>query len=216
MRVTALTTQVRDKNRINVSIDGKYRFSLDITQIVDFGIKIGREYSDAEIAELERESQYGKLYARALEYVLMRPRSKREVGDYLYRKTRTTKVRNRQTGEWKERLGVEVSLTQRVLERLIEKGYVDDAKFARYWIENRHQRKGISQRQLAAELMAKGVDRTVIEQLMQASERTDLDELRKVVAKKSKRYDEPQKLKAYLMRLGFRYDDINEVLAEEG
>lgn len=215
MKVTALTTQVHDKNRINVSIDGKYRFSLDITQIVDFGIKIGREYTEEEMAELERESQYGKLYARALEYALMRPRSKREMGDYLYKKTRTTTVRNKHTGELKERAGVEVSLTHRVLDRLLEKGYVDDNKFARYWVENRHQRKGISQRKLAAELMAKGIDRMVVEQLFQESERTDLDELRKVIEKKSKRYTDPQKLKAYLSRLGFRYDDINEALTQE-
>ena len=90
MKVTALTAQQKDPNRINVMVDSKYRFSLDISQVVSLGVKVGREYSDAELAEIEGESQFGKLYARALEYCLMRPHSAREVRDYLWRKTRET------------------------------------------------------------------------------------------------------------------------------
>ena len=81
MKITNLTAQQRDPNRVNVSVEGKYRFSLDIAQIVSLGVKVGREYTEQELAELEQESQFGKLYARALEYFLMRPHSAREVQD---------------------------------------------------------------------------------------------------------------------------------------
>lgn len=209
MKITALKIQVRDKARVNVFVDGSYSFSLDITQVAELGIKSGAEYTEEELHELENESQFGKLYTRTLEYVLTRPRSQREVRDYLYRKTRDTPTK---TGVMKK--GVSTELTNRVFERLVTKGYIDDEKFARFWIENRNVRKGTSFRKLKAELNAKGVQSDVIEELLGQSERQEIDELRKVVAKKAIKYDDQQKLIAYLMRQGFRYDDIQSVLRE--
>lgn len=207
MQITAITAQQKDKNRINVFVDGKYRFSLDIFQVVDLGIKVGAEYSDDELTALEQESQFGKLYMRALEYTMMRPHSAKEVRDYLYRKTRDTRT---QTGAVKK--GVPPEVTTRVFDRLTEKGYIDDEKFARYWIENRNLKKGASQRKLSAELTAKGVERSIIERLLSDSERTDDDELQKVIAKKRARYSDDTKFAQYLLRQGFRYEDIKEAL----
>ncbi len=206
-KITALKVQVRDKSRVNVYVDGSYSFSLDITQVADLGIKTGNTYTQEQLSELENESQYGKLYTRALEYALTRPRSKKEMRDYLYRKTRNTR-----TKEGAIRKGVSPELTIRVFDRLEAKGYIDDEKFARFWVENRNVRKGSSMRRLASELGAKGISTSVVEEVLQATERSDLDELHKMIQKKSKRYDDEKKLIAYLARQGFRYDDIKEAL----
>lgn len=213
MKVTAITAQVKDKNRVNIMIDGVYRFSLDIFQYSELGIKVGKEYTDDELNELEQESQFGKLYARTLEYCLMRPHSAKEVRDYLWRKTRTTKVKTRQ-GELKERPGVSPALTDRVFDRLVEKGYIDDEKFTRYWVENRSLTKGASRRKLTAELRAKGVEQSIIENAMTATERSETDELAKVIAKKRARYPDDQKLMTYLAGQGFSYDDIKRAISQ--
>jgi len=210
MKITAVTAQQKDKNRLNVMVDGKYRFSLDIFQYADLGIKIGKDYSEEELHALETESQFGKVYARALEYCLMRPHSSREVKDYLYRKTRDTRTK---TGEMKK--GVATEITQRVFDRLVEKGYIDDEKFTRYWVENRSLTKGASRRKLQAELQAKGVDRAIIERQLAESVRTDDDELAKVIAKKRNRYADDQKFMQYLARQGFSYDDIKRALTTD-
>lgn len=208
MKITGLSVQQKDKNRINVMVDDTYRFSLDVFQVADLGIRVGKEYTDEQLTALETESQFGKLYARALEYCLMRPHSAREVRDYLYRKTRTIKIRSKRTGELKDKPGVSVELTERVFDRLVEKGYIDDQKFARYWVENRNLTKGASKRKLQAELAAKGVDRGIAERLLSESIRTDEDELQKIIEKKRKRYPDNQKFMQYLARQGFSYDDI--------
>lgn len=215
MKVTALTAQQKDPNRLNVMVDGKYRFSLDISQVVSLGVKVGREYSETELAGLEGESQFGKLYARALEYCLIRPHSAREVRDYLWRKTRETKYKSRKSGEIKTRDGVAPELADRVYDELLEKAYIDDERFARYWIENRNLAKGTSRRKLSSELSAKGVDRNIVERLLAESVRTDSDELRKVIAKKRARYSNEQKLMQYLARQGFGFDDIKRALTDE-
>lgn len=207
MKVTAIGIQTRDKNRVNVSVDGKYRFSLDVFQLVDLGLKVGAEFSDKELTALEQESLFGKLYGRALEYSLMRPHSAREVRDYLYRKTRDTR-----TKEGNIKKGVPTELTTRTFDRLVEKGYIDDEKFARYWVENRSLRKGASKRKLSSELSAKGVERSIIERLLSESERTDENELQKIIEKKRSKYPDNQKFMMYLARQGFSYDDIKSAL----
>ena len=209
MKITALKTQVRDKNRINVSVDGKYRLSLDMTQVIELGMRVGLELTEEELLSIEEESQYGKLYMRALEYVLMRPRSMREMRDYLYRKTRDTRTK---TGDIRK--GVSKELTERVFDRLHEKGYLNDEKFAQFWVENRNLRKGSSTRKLQSELSAKGVSSEITERIFSQSERSDTEEIKKVIAKKAKRYDDSQKLIAYLARQGFRYDDIKQALED--
>ncbi|MDB5162128.1 MAG: regulatory protein RecX [Candidatus Saccharibacteria bacterium] len=210
MKITSISVQARDKDRVNVSVDGKYRFSLDILQLTELGVKIGNEYTDEELNSLEEESQFGKLYARTLEYSLMRPHSQREVKDYLYRKTRDTRTK---LGAIKK--GVSLALTERVFERLVSKGYVDDEKFAHFWVENRNMRKGSSMRRLSAELSAKGVERSIIETMLQTSERDDKDELQKIILKKRSRYDDEQKFMAFLARQGFSYEDIKNALNDE-
>ena len=195
-----------------MSVDGKYRFSLDILQVTELGIKIGNEYTEEELIELEDESQFGKLYARALEYTMMRPHSAKEVRDYLWRKTRTTKVRIRDTNELREKPGVSQAIADRVYERLVERGYVNDEKFTRYWVENRQANKGISARKLISELRAKGVDHTVIDNAMQNSPREEKSEIKKILVKRRHKYDDEQKLIAYLARQGFSYDTIRDAL----
>lgn len=213
MKITNIGVQARNPDRVNISIDGKYRFSLDITQIGDLGIKNGQDVSEDQLTEYERESEFGKLYARTLEYCLMRPRSAREVRDYLYKKTLSKKYKTRK-GDIKDREGVSQSVTERVFDRLVERSHIDDERFARYWIENRNQRKGSSLRKLRSELITKGVDGRIIDAALADSERNDGEEIAKIIAKKRTKYND-EKLIAYLARQGFRYDDIRSALDEE-
>lgn len=214
MKITDISVQAKNPDRVNISVDGKYQFSLDVYQVGDLGIKIGNEYSETEIAELETESQFGKLYGRALEYTLLRPHSAREIRDYLWRKTRTTRYKSK-TGELKERKGVDQSVADRVFTRLQQKGYINDEKFARFWVQNRNQTKGISLRKLRSELQSKGIEADIIDDIFNENARSDTDEIRKVISKKRKKYTEDEKLIQYLARQGFNYHDIKQALQEE-
>lgn len=209
MKITAILPQTRNKDRVNISVDGKYRLSLDVYQLGDLGIRVGQEYSEKELKKLEDESKFGKVYARALEYCLIRPRSAREMRDYLYRKTLPTRMKDN-----KQKAGVSSLITTRVFDRLVDKGYINDEKFADYWISNRHNSKGISRRKLVAELRLKGVDSDIITQLLSKSERSDESEIQKIILKKQSHYPDEQKFMAYLARQGFSYDDIKAALSQ--
>lgn len=211
MKITDVSLQAKNKDRVNISVDGVYRFSLDVFQVGELELKIGNEYSEAELHQLETESQFGKLYGRALEYTLLRPHSAREIKDYLWRKTRTTKYKSK-TGELKERSGISQEIADRVFNRLKEKGYIDDEKFTRFWVENRHQTKGASRRKLISELRGKGIEQRIIEKYLEETSRNDEDELKKVIAKKRRQYPDDQKFMQYLARQGFGYDAIKSAL----
>lgn len=212
MEITKLSSQVKNPDRINVFLNNKYSFSLDISQIVSLGVKVGNVYSDDDLFQLKREGEFSKYYTKALVYSLTRPRSVRELRDYLYRQTRTKMYLIK--GERREKIGMAPELVQRVTDKLIEKKYLDDEKFATYWVENRNLKKGISQKVLRQELLKKGVSSDIIESVFSFSERTDRDELRKVIEKRRHRYDDETKFIKYLISKGYDYSLIQEVLSE--
>ncbi|MBR3248706.1 RecX family transcriptional regulator [Candidatus Saccharibacteria bacterium] len=186
--ITDLRQGVKNPNRVNVFIGGKFAFSLDVAQVVDFRLKIGSEVSEEQLAELRRASEFGKLYQRALEWVLVRPRSEKEIYDYLYKKVYEKKL--------------DKNYINLIIERLKEKKYVDDRKFAEYYVENRFVKKGISRKRLKMELIKKGVAKEIVDEVIFG--RDDEEEIDKIIAKKRDKYDD-EKLISYLCRQGFSY-----------
>lgn len=201
--ITELRQGVRNENRVNVFVGGKFSFSLDISQVVDLGVKVGRKISAEELENLKKASEFGKLYQRALEKALTRPHSEKEMRDYLVRKLKNNGLSSEDI----------LQLSQQVLERLSARGYVDDLKFAEYYVENRFVKKGVSRRRLSMELSKKGVKKEIIEEVLSESERNDAEEIRKIIAKKRAKYDDDE-LVAYLCRQGFSYGLAREQVSE--
>lgn len=198
-KITDLKQGVRNPDRVNVFVDEKFAFSLDISQVVDFGIKVGMEISAEDLAEFKKASEFGKLYQRTLEWVLVRPRSIRETNDYLYKKIFEKKL--------------DKNYIDRIIEKLKDKKYLDDYKFAEYYVENRFVKKGVSLKRLRMELLKKGVSKEIIEEVLADSDRNDEEELKKMIAKKRAKYDD-EKLTQYLCRQGFQYDLVRELVAQ--
>ncbi|MBQ3280259.1 RecX family transcriptional regulator [Candidatus Saccharibacteria bacterium] len=198
-KITDLKQGLKNPDRVNVFVDEKFAFSLDISQVVDFGIKVGMEISAEDVAEFKKASEFEKLYQRTLEWVLVRPRSIRETNDYLYKKIFEKKL--------------DKNYIDRIIEKLKDKKYLDDYKFAEYYVENRFVKKGVSLKRLRMELLKKGISKEIIEEVLADSDRNDEEELKKMIAKKRAKYDD-EKLTAYLVRQGFQYDLVRELVAQ--
>jgi len=197
MKISAIKPAVKTKGRFNLFVDGKYSFSLGEQQVLDEGIMLDQDIDEPRLEALKRASDFGKKYARALELIVRRARSVKEIHDYGWRKKWTPEE------------------TQQIVEKLQAKGYLDDEKFALVWIRSRALLKNISRRKLQLELRQKGIQAEIIEQVINASE--DYDErqaLRDLIAKKQGRYADPQKFMAFLLRQGFSYGDVKQVMEE--
>ena len=223
--ITNLKQGVKNPNRVNVFVNSKYALSLDVVQVVDLGVKVGLEISEDGLVELKKASEYGKLYQRTLEWVLVRPRSVRETRDYLSKKLKTSSsdslLRARRYGaqslvplpvgrvQSSEDI---LELSENIIQKLLDKKYLDDYKFAEWYVENRFVKKGISKKRLKMELFKKGIAREIVDEVI--DDRDDEEEIRKVIAKKRAKYDD-EKLMGYLVRQGFSYDLVKQVLSEE-
>lgn len=188
LKITELRQGVKNPDRVNVYVDGKFSFSLDISQVVDLKIKVGQELASEELEELKKASDFGKLYQRTLEWVLTRPRSERETRDYLKKRVFERKL--------------DKDYIDSIIEKLKIKKYLDDSLFAKWYVENRFVKKGISRKRLKIELMKKGITQGTIEEVLDV--RNDEEEILKIIAKKRNKYDD-EKLIQYLCRQGFDY-----------
>lgn len=220
MVVTDLKQGVKNPNRVNVFIDGKFSFSLDVAQVVDYKLKKGEVISVERLKELKNASEFGKLYQRTLEWVLVRPRSVKETREYLLRKIKkssadTLRSRPSLRGSLATFAPVvaQVSLedsfdfSKTIISRLLSKGYLDDQKFAEFYVENRFVKKGVSGKRLKVELMKKGISNEIIDEVLNG--RNDEEELDKMIARKRAKYDD-EKLIQYLCRQGFSYELVKE------
>lgn len=224
MRVTRITKQQKNSHRYSVYVDEKYSFSLDEFQLAASGIVIGKDYTTKQIEDFATESQFGKMYERVLNYVLIRPRSRIEVKQYLERtflypkpklyldKSGQTKVKKRIVNQAETN-----ELIERALERLDDKGYLNDRDFTRRWLDSRSLNKPMSQRALRQELIKKGISEQIIATELQNVSSSDEDNLQKLINKKRRltRYQDDKKLIAYLMRQGFNYDDIVRLMKDD-
>lgn len=198
MKITAIKQQVKRQDRYSIYGDGKYLFSFSEAELLNSGIRIGQELDSSALEELRHKAVLDKAYDRSLNLISHRIRSEWELRDYLKRK------------EYDE--GVQ----EAVLERLRARGYVDDAEFARRWVENRRLLKSTSKRRLAQELRQKRIADDIVSAVLAADETDELEVLKELIEKKRRqtKYQDDQKLSQYLMRQGFHYSQIKEALQE--
>lgn len=200
-KITNIKQAVKNPERANVFVDGKYEFSLDVTQLLDLKLKVGQKITVEQLSEFKKISEYGKLYQRTLEWVLARPRSEKETSDYLYKKIYEKKLD-------KEYIG-------KIIEKLEKKTYLNDEAFAKWYVENRFVKKGISKKRLSLELAKKGISREIVERVLKDSGRDEKEEILKIIAKKRARYDD-DKLIQYLGRQGFSYELAKDLVLASG
>lgn len=205
MKITDIKSQLKNPDRLNIFVDGEYNLSLTLKQVVDLGVRVGVEFSEDSWEKIKKESIFGKIYSRSLEYCFRRVRSVKEVRDYLHKKLIFENKYSLEKAEAEQ-------IAKLVIEKLQKNNYLDDYRFGDFWLENRKKSKGASQKMLVNELLQKGLSRELISELLLESDRNEQDDLRLIVQKKQKKYPDKNKLMQYLMRQGFGYDAIKKEL----
>ena len=198
MKITDIKQQVKSPERYSIFMDGKFSFGLSESALMASTLKVGKEITPGELAELKDTARSDKAYGQALGLIARRTRSEWEIRDYLKRKE------------------YEPELIESLVERLYKSRWLDDAAFAQMWVENRRLLKSTSARRIAQELKAKRVSDDVIAHALAQDETDENDVLRDLVERKQKqtRYQDPQKLMAYLIRQGYNYADVKQAISD--
>lgn len=113
--------------------------------------------------------------------------------------------------------GFREDIVEQALEYVKSFGYINDDGYAERFIQSKQHAK--SKKEIYAALCQKGIDRDKIEQAMEKSyaEYSEIETIRNLVHKKhvsiSDATDaEKKKICDYLLRKGFRYEDIRQVI----
>src|SRR5258706_15787997 len=129
-KITAIESQ-KNRNRVNIHLDGEFAFGLD--RFVAAWLKTGDELSEEKIAKLQGDDAREWDYQQAMLFLSYRARSEKEIRQNLL----------------KHEIPEEV--IEQTLERLQEAGLANDNQFARVWVENRNTFRSFLMRLLPME-----------------------------------------------------------------
>lgn len=193
--------QQKDANRANIYLDGKFAFGLPLEVLLKYNLNVNKEISEETIKVLKDEDAEEKIYARAVNFSTIRPRSEREIRD------------------WFKRKKVPEDVIEVVFNRLKNLNLVDDANFAKWWIEQRQTFRPKSKRFIQFELRKKGIKEDIVRDLLSSWDSESEENIAlKIAEKKHKRLthlpteEQRKKLSEFLARRGFSWTEVKRVV----
>lgn len=199
MLVTKIQAVTKQKYRIE--LDGQPAFVVYKGELSRYGIKEGQEIPGPVYQELVGQVLTKRAKLRAMHLLESMDRTRAEL------------ERKLQAGEY-PREAVEAALAY------VESfGYLDDRRYARHYVECKKEGRGKAR--LKMELAQKGVDRSIIEEVLEEAELDDCRDTIRELVRKRRRGSGPmddrerQRIYGYLMRKGFSSSDILSVLKEK-
>jgi regulatory protein len=144
-RITALKWGTGKSRKAGVSLDGGKAIFIESVVALKEGLRVGQELSADRVAALLKANTSEKCYNAALRYLGYRPLSESEMGQKL------------------SRHGFDEDTIRSAIDRLREKGMMDDAGFARFWKKNRQSFGPRSKWLIGQELKHKGVPQEAID-----------------------------------------------------
>jgi regulatory protein len=200
-QVTAIKPQKNGK-RVNIYLDGKFAFGLDLENYVKLGLKVEQNLTDDEINGLVKKAEFQKIMDKLLRFATLRPRSEKEIKDYFKRKR------------------VYKDLQKDLYDKLKKFELVDDEKFAKWWVEQRLAFRPKSQRILNNELRIKGVRKDIIDETLNSIKIDEVKIARELIEKRKNKwhnlgeFEARKKMSEFLARHGFAWGIIKTVIKE--
>lgn len=199
MLVTKIQAVTKQKYRIE--LDGQPAFVVYKDELSRYGIKEGHEILQPVYEELVGQVLTKRAKLRAMHLLESMDRTRAELEKKL------------QSSEYPREAVAEA------LAYVESFGYLDDKRYARHYVECKKEGRGKAR--LKMELAQKGVDRNIIEEVLDEAKLDDCRDTIRELVRKRRRGDGPmddrerQRIYGYLMRKGFSSSDILSVLKEK-
>jgi regulatory protein len=198
-KITGIEAQKKNSDRVSIFLEGSYAFGL--SKMVAAWLTVGQSLSEEKIEALQADDTREVAMQRALNFLSYRARSEQEIRANL------------------TRAEIPDVVLEATLQRLRELNLVNDADFARMWIEGRKQFRPRSRRFLAYELRLKGIDEQVAQDALEDQVVDEVEALnagRKIARRLATLdfQDFRAKLGGYLGRRGFSYQAIAPALRQ--
>ena len=187
------------KTRYKVYVDGQFAFVLYKGELSRYHIAEDSELEEKTYQSIRKEIILKRAKLRAMHLLNDMGRTQSQL--------RTKLLRNDYPSD----------IVEEAIAYVKSFGYINDAEYTRSFIENRKEKK--SKKEIYAALCQKGLPKDLIETALEECYADDdsIAAIEAIVRKKkfdpkSTDYKEMQKMMGYLVRKGFRYDDIRQVI----
>lgn len=199
-RVTSIEFQQKNKDRINLYVDGKYLISMYAEMVYKYNISLDSEIDREKLTEIIKADDYEKAKNKALNYISRLERSEK-------------KVREKLEDEFDQ------EIIERVIEFLKKYSFIDDRRYANRLATNAIKYKRVGRNRIKRDLYIKGLDTPMIEKTI--SEINGDEELENAIYLAEKKLSKIKsdnkmlirtKLYQHLSYKGFSYDTINSAI----
>lgn len=181
---------------VAVFLDDEFAFSMAPELWQDENLKIGMEITVSEVNRLSSKANYHKAKQKALSLLSSRSYSKKNL---------KKKLCEKQSEE----------IAEKAIERMEELGLVNDESYCRDFANYLFSVKKFGKKRIVSELNEKGIDKFIIEDVLEEIDFSqDFERALSIALKKYRTYSEKDKNKIYsfLLRCGYDYSIIKEVL----
>lgn len=196
-KITAITAQTKNKDRVNLFVDGEFFAGVSLETVLKLRLKVGDTVEEDRLREILAEADKTDAIQKAADYALKTLKTKRQVKDYLIRK------------------GYSEDVAWAAVDKLKEYGYIDDKEYSKRFIESTSKTQG--KRLIEYKLMAKGVKKEDIAAAYENAETDDNENARalceKYLRNKDKTKENVLKAYKYLIGKGFSYEQADYAVA---
>ena len=198
MIITKLEYQKRDPNRVNVFVDGNFAVGIDANEVLNLKLYANKEISQEELNNIVGQSEFGKMFNFAINFISFRPRSEYEVRFRLKRK-----FKDSGPGQ-----------NDDVINKLKKIKLLDDEVFAKWFVDQRNTFRPKGKRVFEQELRIKGIKPEIIKKVLSEDETSEFEKALGLISKK--KLTDREKIIRFLGSRGFPWDIINDVIAKIG
>ena len=197
-KITAITTQQKNKDRVNLFIDDEFFSGLSLETVMLNRLKVDMEVDSNKLKEIVEQSERTDALNKALNYISKTLKTKIQVKDYLVKK------------------GYSLEVAWYCVDKLKDYKFIDDKEYSKKYIECNSKSQG--KRLFSYKLMEKGVRKEDIEKALEESE-IDLKECAFNTAQKYLKNKEITKeilvkTYRYLIGRGFSYEETDYAISK--
>ena len=196
--ITSIEPQVKDKNRCNVYVDGRFYCGIKLEVAIKYHLKAGMHIEKAQLDEIQLETEKSQAVDKAMTHLSATMKTERQMRDFLVKK------------------GYTEAVCDYVIERLQYYKFIDDYAYCRAYVNSV---RGKGRRAIEADLIKRKASRDAICSVLDEFEEND-DEAYEILQKylRGKEINKVNLLKGYkyLLSKGYSYDTAQSAMEKFG
>ena len=195
--ITDISPQVKDKERCNIYIDGRFYCGMKLETVLRNRLKAGEQIEISRLDELQLENERSEALDKGMKHLSVSMKTEKEMRDFLKKK------------------GYVEAVIDFVIEKLTGYGFLNDEEYAKAYIQSNSRKKG--RLLLSNELKRRGLQEEEIDTAMESlsgEKEAAAEILKKYMKSKDCSKENLYKAFRYLLSKGFEYETAKDALSD--